>query len=255
MGVVEIKDLSFNYDDKKIFDKLNLFIKKGSFVTILAGNGKGKTTFIKLLLGFAHSSGIKVFDKPLNEHIRYVRQNVSVVFERPSFIEDTVQKEIGLSLLGRGFTEMEITQKVLSLTKKLGISHLLATNPIELNLEEAYLVSFACAIISKPKILIIDNVLNYFDIKILKNLNKQGITIINLTTNSEEIFYGNYIFFIDKKVVFAGTVKKLLNNLDVFEKTKTELPFIIDLSNKLMFYSLTDKRYINVEKLVNDVWK
>ena len=43
MQAIEIKNLSFNYGNIKVFDNLNLSISKGSFVTIYGKNGSGKS--------------------------------------------------------------------------------------------------------------------------------------------------------------------------------------------------------------------
>ena len=50
-NIIMIKNLSFSYDDKKIFDNFNLDIKKGSFIHIIGPSGSGKSTLVKILLG------------------------------------------------------------------------------------------------------------------------------------------------------------------------------------------------------------
>ena len=50
-NVLEIKNLSFKYDQELIFDHLNLTVAKNKFTTILGTSGSGKTTLVKLLMG------------------------------------------------------------------------------------------------------------------------------------------------------------------------------------------------------------
>lgn len=52
MTYIEVQDLSFSYDETPILEKINLQIKKGEFIGIFGPNGGGKTTFLKLLMGF-----------------------------------------------------------------------------------------------------------------------------------------------------------------------------------------------------------
>ena len=261
MGIVDINALSFNYRDNNIFNNLSLNVKEGSFTTIIGNNKAGKTTLIKLLLGFEKSNGIKIFEKPLNNNIRKVRKQIGTIFENPSvfFVFDTVEKEIAFALLNSNLSNEEKANKILEIAKNLEIEHLLYLNPIRISLEEQYLVAFASCLASEPKIIIIDDILSRVNknvLKILKQINKKGVTIINFTTNAEETLISSHIIFLNQgKVIFSGTKKKLLNHLDVFDTLKIDLPFIIDLSEKLMFYNLIDKKYTNMEKLVDDIWK
>ncbi len=262
MGVIEIRDLIFKYQDNLIFDKLNLNIKEGSFTTIIGNNGCGKSTLVKLLLGFEKSHGIYIFDKPLEDNLWFIRRKVGVIFENPAsiFVCNTVEKEIALSLKYLQLDNKDLQRKILSIVKELEIEHLLAENPMLLNKEDQCLVAFASCLVTDPEIIIIDDTLSVLSsdtvLKVLKKLNKKGKTIINLTTNEDEILYSNNVVFIkDGKNIFFGTKAKLLNHLDIFEECQIELPFIIDLSNKLMFYELIDKRYTNIGSLVNNLWK
>ena len=262
MGVIEINDLIFKYQDNLVFDNLNLSIKAGSFTTIIGNNGSGKSTLIKLLLGFEKSQGIYVFNKSLNDNIRVVRRKIGVVFENPAsmFVCNTVEGELALSLKCLNLTGKQCQKRIKDVTKKLEIEDLLLENPLFLSKENQCLVALALCLVTDPNIIIIDDILSMISsdvaLKTIKKLNKKGVTIINLTTNEEEILYGNNVIFIkDGKTVFSGTKAKLLKHLDVFDKCQIELPFVIDLSNKLIFYDLIDKRYTNIGTLVNSIWK
>ena len=49
---IEIKNLSFYYDMVKVLEKVNLRVMEGEFIGIMGPNGGGKTTLLKLLMGF-----------------------------------------------------------------------------------------------------------------------------------------------------------------------------------------------------------
>ncbi len=250
MGVIDIKDLSFSYGNNVVFDNLSLSIKDGSFTTIIGNNNSGKTTLIKLLLGFEKSNGITILGKDLNTNKRYIRKNAGVIFSTPSvfFVFDTVRAEL--------FFASNDEKYILKVVKDLKMEDLLMENPMKLSLNKQYLVALAICLISKFKIIILDDIfINSYVYSVLKKVNKQGVTIINFTTNTENIMYGNNVIVLDKKVVFTGTNKKLLNHLDVLNSLNMDVPFMLDLSEKLMFYGLVDKKYTNMEKLVNDIWK
>ena len=60
MNIIEIKNLSFRYKNKFIFDNFNLSIERGSWVTIAGPNGSGKTTLVKILAGLEKTGHIRV---------------------------------------------------------------------------------------------------------------------------------------------------------------------------------------------------
>ena len=48
MAIIDIKNLTFRYKNKFIFDNFNLSVEKGNWVTIAGSNGAGKTTLVKI---------------------------------------------------------------------------------------------------------------------------------------------------------------------------------------------------------------
>jgi len=50
--VIEVKDLSFSYEETLVLENISVSIQAGEFVAIFGPNGGGKTTFLKLLMGF-----------------------------------------------------------------------------------------------------------------------------------------------------------------------------------------------------------
>ena len=83
--LLEIKNISFNYDDEKIFSNISFSIKKGEVLCILGPNGTGKTTLIKCLNGLyeigsgeilIHGENIKNLSfKEISRYIGYIPQS------------------------------------------------------------------------------------------------------------------------------------------------------------------------------------
>lgn len=98
MNILDINNLTFRYRDKFIYDKFNLSIKKGDWVTIAGANGSGKTTLVKLILGLLKSYGsIKMFDVVLNKRTLYdIRKEIGYVFDNPDdfFACETVRMNL-----------------------------------------------------------------------------------------------------------------------------------------------------------------
>ena len=68
-NILNIENLSFNYENLELFKNLNLVIKEGSFITILGSSGSGKTTLIKILkneLKYSGKTSINVSKKEVS---------------------------------------------------------------------------------------------------------------------------------------------------------------------------------------------
>lgn len=80
--LILFKDINLSFDDKKVFENLNMRIMKGEKVLLNAPSGKGKSTLLKMLLGFQKfDSGEILFDdKMLNKNnLSYFRRNIGYV--------------------------------------------------------------------------------------------------------------------------------------------------------------------------------
>lgn len=68
--------------------------------------------------------------------------------------------------------------------------------------------------------------------------------------------YGSEIIIIDKgKVLIQGKNEDVYKEEKIFKKLGFELPFMVELSNRLMFYDLIKKPIYDMEKMVNTLWK
>ncbi len=266
--VVKIEDLNFKYNDEEIFKNLYLEIKENTFTTILGENGSGKTTLLKLLIGIIKGNSVIMLNNlpVVKENLNRIRKEVSIVFENNDqcFVAETVTDELAFTLENLNYPKEKIKQRINEISKTLKIENILEKEPHTLNENDKQLVTIATSLITKPKILIIDeglNDLNEIDkIRILKLLktktaNKE-LTVIYLTHNTNDsLFSDNIVILNDKKVLISDTKEEVYKNENNFKKAHLELPFIINLSKKLQFYNLIDKDYQDAEKMVNDLWK
>lgn len=83
MHVIEVQNLSHSYGRQTIYDNLNFTVTKGKVVGLLGKNGVGKTTLIKILMGFQRpSSGhCRVFGEDSHELSSIVRRRIGLLFE------------------------------------------------------------------------------------------------------------------------------------------------------------------------------
>lgn len=267
-NIVVINNLNFKYENHKVYDHFNLSIKKGTFNTIIGPNGSGKSTLAKILLGIEKTNDfVKVCNFSVNKaNLKKIRQKIGVVFEKPDnmFVAETVMDEIAFSLENMQLDRKIIRNKVLNISKLIGISDILEYEPHSISKEQKQLVSIASALVIEPEILILDEALNMLDpiikrkvLMIIKKLNlTKNLTILNITEDIEDSVYGDEIIIIyDGKVKLQGKKEKVFQEELIFEQLDLKLPFVVELSYKLMFYNLIDRLYFDMEDLVNVLWK
>ena len=104
MGIIEVKNLSFAYDESaKTIDEVSFSIEEGTYTTIIGHNGSGKSTIAKLIAGLLEkaSGSIMVDGMELNvENLNKIRSDIGIVFQNPDnqFIGSTVRDDIAFGL-------------------------------------------------------------------------------------------------------------------------------------------------------------
>ena len=265
--MIKITNLNFNYKSKQLFNGLNMEIEKGKITSIIGPNGSGKSTLVKILIGLYNYNGtIKINDiLLLKDNIKEIRKSIGVVFTNPDnqFVAETVMDDIAFTLENMNYKKKDIRKKIEEITKYLGIYDILEYNPHDLNSNQKQLVSLASALVHDPKILILDEALTMLDpfdkekiLNILKELNSKGLTILNISHDIEDTLISDKIYVLGKgKIVLSGTKDEVYKEEDLLHKLGFELPFMVELSNRLMFYDLIDHVIYDMEEMVDNLWK
>lgn len=267
-NIISIKNIDFSYNDIKLFEQFSLDIERGSFVSLVGPNGTGKSTLVRILLGFIKTSGIITIDglEMNHQNIKNIISKIGVVFENPDnqFVAETVMDDIAFSLENMQINPKEIKKRIKEVSEYLGIESILECEPHTLSGGEKQLVSLASALVIEPKIIILDEALTMVDLDvrekiytILKEINKEkGITILNVTHEMDEVLYGDTIIVLsDGKIVLNGKTKEVLKEEKKFNKLGLSLPFMADLSIKLKYYGLIDEMILDMDEMVDELWK
>lgn len=267
-NMIMIKNLNFGYENNIVFKNFDLIIEKGEFVHIVGSSGSGKSTLVKILVGLLKTdSYINIYRMNLcNDNLKDIRDNIGVVFENPDniFVCDTVKDEILFSLNSMCYAEGTVKSKFNKVLKYVPVENLLNRNLNSLSGGEKQLVALASALIKEPKILILDEALSMVDgitkkeiLAILKRLNdEKKMTIINVTHDIEETVYGTRIIVLEHgKIVLDDNKSNVYKEEKTLKKVGLDLPFMVDLSNKLSYYGLVDDVILNMNEMVNHLWK
>ena len=85
---------------------------------------------------------------------------------------------------------------------------------------------------------------------------KNGLTIVLFTSDLNSVINSDYLYLLeDFKIKVGGKPLELLCDDQIFYQSNLEVPFMSDLSTKLKMYDLIDNLYLNMEELVDKIWK
>lgn len=183
---ITVDNLNFSYGQKKIIHNLSFNIPSGAFLSIIGKNGTGKSTLIKCILKTLKIPNNMIFldDIDINNiksfsNIGYVPQKTEFNYEFPITV-----KEILLSSF-KGKAYNQLFKETIS---SLGLNKLYNENINNLSGGQLQRIFIARALLTKPKLLILDEPTVGVDVEnlnnlhnVLENLKKQKVTILLIT--------------------------------------------------------------------------
>ena len=102
-GVISFSDVTFGYSEKdEVLKNLNLVIEKGQRITLTGLSGEGKSTLLKLLLGFYYPQKgcISINGKAMNSYsLEEVRNLIAYIPQEPYIFDGTIEENIRLGRL------------------------------------------------------------------------------------------------------------------------------------------------------------
>ncbi len=205
---IEVKNLFFKYESEYVLEDINLTIYDKEYIAIIGPNGGGKSTFLKLLLTLLTPTKgeIKFYNTLASNfkvNIGYLPQNINFNLDIPISVEDIVLQ--GRLKRGKLFYKKEDFLKCEEILKKLNIYEFKNRKISELSGGQRQKVLLARALISEPKILILDEPTASIDIKgqkeIYEILKELDLTKIVVSHDIKTLFEGvDRVIYINKKI-------------------------------------------------------
>ena len=228
MAIIEINNVSKHYKTKKALDNVSLSVNNGELFGLLGINGAGKTTLIKILCGLTQkTSGTVIIDNfNLDNDIDKIKEIIDISPQETSVATNLTVKE-NLEFFANIYNKnsKEDLDEVISI---FDLSEVLNQKAKTLSGGFKRRLSIAIALISKPKILFLDEPTLGLDVfarrqlwQIIKKL-KNNITIILTSHYLEEIenLCDRVAILSNGKLLSEGTIDELKNltNTNTFEQ-------------------------------------
>lgn len=182
-------------------DGINLKIEKGEFVFITGPSGAGKTTLIKIILGWEKFDRGQMIINGINmlkikrSQLAMLRREIGVVFQDFKLINSkTAYDNIAFPQKVIGTIPKKIKRNTWEMLKNIGLSNKKDSYPLELSGGEQQQVAIGRALINRPKILLADEPTGNIDpemtweiMKLFKEINSKGTTVVFATHNLDII--------------------------------------------------------------------
>ena len=199
---------------------VDLDVERGQFVTLLGPSGCGKTTTLRMIGGFEQPDAgeVLVAGEPVNQdetgrHTRMVFQSYAL------FPHMTVARNVAFGLRMDGLAKPEIASRVEAMLANLGLADQAQKYPRQLSGGQQQRVALARALVTRPRVLLLDEPLGALDLKMRKRMQGElktlqrdvGITFIYVTHDQEEAMNLSDVIVVMEKgrVAQVGTPEEI----------------------------------------------
>ncbi len=235
MNIIEVKNLTKKYKEKKAVDDLSFEVKEGEILGLLGPNGSGKSTTINCLLSLLNfeKGEIKILNQSMTPTSYEVKKEIGVVFQDVAVFEElNVYDNINF-FCGLYITEKEKRKKYIEeAIHFVGLDNYKKYYPCELSGGLLRRLNIACGIAHKPKIIFFDEPTVAVDpqsrnniLDGIKKLRDNGATIIYTTHYMEEveILCDRVIILDSGRILASGTTDELKTLAKIEEKVTVEI--------------------------------
>lgn len=206
--LIEIQNINKNYQlsDSTVpaIRHMDFWVDDGEFVSIMGQSGSGKSTLLSILGGLNQPSSGKVLVDSLDvyrlsseQRADFRSEYIGIIFQSFQLIPYlTVLENIKMPMAITGVSAKEQDRMAREVLDKVGLARKADRLPDQLSGGEQERVAIARAIVNRPPILLADEPTGSLDtetaeeiMQLLQQLNREGLTIIMVTHNSENCRY------------------------------------------------------------------
>ena len=194
MGVIELRDVTVDFDSTKALDRINIRAEPGEMLSLIGPNGAGKTTALRVMAGLLEPTKGEIFynnERLSGADLIKLRKRSTLVFQKPAVFSTSVFKNVAYGLRVRDVSESEIEKRVKDALKQVELYTLKERFARNLSGGEQRRLCLAMGIVTEPEILYLDEPTAYLDSEstqiveaVLKELNKEKRTTIVISTHN-----------------------------------------------------------------------
>ncbi|MCI8212899.1 spermidine/putrescine ABC transporter ATP-binding protein [Pseudomonas sp. S25] len=229
MSFVSVENLQKNYGSTAVFSDINCTIERGEFVTLLGPSGCGKSTLLRCIAGLTSvNSGRIVLDGLDLVPVTPQKRNIGMVFQSYALFPNmTVEQNVAFGLRMQKVNADDTHKRVAEVLKLVELTDFANRYPHQMSGGQCQRVALARSLVTRPRLLLLDEPLSALDARIRKHLREQiraiqrelGLTTIFVTHDQEEaLTMSDRIFLMNQgRIVQSGDAETLYTApVDVF---------------------------------------
>ena len=270
---IEVKDLVYRYfkeqgDDNlcPAIDHASIEIKRGEYISIAGSNGSGKSTLARCLNGLLLPTEGEILvdgmDTNDDDLIWDIRKKIGMVFQNPDnqIVSSMVEDEVAFGPENIGIENPELRKRVDNALKSVGMYEYRNREAHKLSGGQKQRIAIAGAVAMRPDCIVFDEPTAMLDpkgrsqvMKVIRELNDQGITIILITHFMEEVAEADRVLVMKSGKLLADSVPEdVFADTNLIESAGLEIPAAVLLRNELIENGISlSHEVINKDDLVD----
>lgn len=221
MSFVSVENLQKNYGSTAVFSDINCTIERGEFVTLLGPSGCGKSTLLRCIAGLTSvNSGRILLDGVDLVPVTPQKRNIGMVFQSYALFPNmTVEQNVAFGLRMQKVNADDTHKRVAEVLKLVELTDFASRYPHQMSGGQCQRVALARSLVTRPRLLLLDEPLSALDARIRKHLREQiraiqrelGLTTIFVTHDQEEaLTMSDRIFLMNQgRIVQSGDAETL----------------------------------------------
>lgn len=221
MSFVSVQKLQKSYAGSPVFENIDCHIECGEFVTLLGPSGCGKSTLLRCIAGLTPvDSGQILLDGHDIVPVSPQKRGIGMVFQSYALFPNmTVEQNVAFGLRMQKVKADESQVRVREALDLVELGSFAGRYPHQLSGGQCQRVALARSLVTRPRLLLLDEPLSALDARIRKHLREQiraiqrelGLTTIFVTHDQEEaLTMSDRIFLMNQgRIVQSGDAETL----------------------------------------------
>ena len=270
---IEVKDLVYRYSKEQgddnlcpAIDHVSIEIKRGEYISIAGSNGSGKSTLARCLNGLLLPTEGEILvdgmDTNDDDLIWDIRKKIGMVFQNPDnqIVSSMVEDEVAFGPENIGIENPELRKRVDNALKSVGMYEYRNREAHKLSGGQKQRIAIAGAVAMRPDCIVFDEPTAMLDpkgrsqvMKVIRELNDQGITILLITHFMEEVAEADRVLVMKSGKLLADSVPEdVFADTNLIESAGLEIPAAVLLRNELIENEISlSHEVINKDDLVD----
>ncbi|KIY39245.1 MULTISPECIES: ABC transporter ATP-binding protein [unclassified Pseudomonas] len=221
MSFVSVQKLQKSYAGSPVFENIDCHIERGEFVTLLGPSGCGKSTLLRCIAGLTPvDHGQILLDGHDIVPLSPQKRGIGMVFQSYALFPNmTVEQNVAFGLRMQKVKADESQARVREALELVELGNFAGRYPHQLSGGQCQRVALARSLVTRPRLLLLDEPLSALDARIRKHLREQiraiqrelGLTTIFVTHDQEEaLTLSDRIFLMNQgRIVQSGDAETL----------------------------------------------